>query len=379
MDEFLELESELTEMETVTDFNNFSYDKFIVLDRREIANFIRIVEPLTKLSVDDYGKSVLFRCISDSQVQLVYCNNPYKVSTLISNKSGKSIKTFCTLVSTLKKLVTNSYSSLIFVEENDEINIALCDSLLYLDTKKLYEEQFAFTEEQTDSILNRELSSYTFKKIGASLSLTERAAEKTIVIKDSYVWFNTGVFVSKSVSPFDTTQSFVLYKQVADIISTISEISKTDILFNLYDDHIALKYNDTYIEAPVGSEDKVKQFMSPQLNMLLSFDANISIINDSLLRIVSVVDSLEYLSDIVTLSFTKDHLDFIITSVNQSKKSVYQFNFIEGTPSTIGEIKMTTEVLKLFLSIVGTDVLYSFNESGLGIKTDKGIFLIRMA
>ena len=88
------------------------------------------------------------------------------------------------------------------MEQEGEIHIALFESLLYLETKPLNPKLFEFEKKQTESLIDRELSTYTFKKVGSSLFLTDRPSERTIVINDGYAHFNTGVFTSKSKSPF---------------------------------------------------------------------------------------------------------------------------------------------------------------------------------
>ena len=374
-----DLESSIADMQEVDEFNSsVDYENFIVLNKKELVNFCRLCEPLTKSSIDDYGKSVLIKCIDHDTVELRYVNAPYAIVAKVSNKSGKQVKPFAVLVSTLKKLVTNAFASLILVEQDGEMNIALCESLLYLDTKPLKESQYEFTQKATEHTIDKELAIYTFRKVGASLSLTDRASEKTIVVKNGQVNFNTGVFASKSKSPFSSDHSFVLYKQVSDVVATLAELSKAGVNYSIDGDVMALQCDGNYYaEVQIGNEEKVEQFLSATAEIALKFDATISIINDNLLRIISIVKSLEYLSDIVTLSFSKTEMQLTVTSANQGKKSTYKFNIVDGAPEVTGDMKLTVDVLQMFLNITGNDVQYSFTENGLGIKTELGNFLIR--
>ena len=93
-------------LDSMDDFNpeqfeaGFSnYENFIVLSKRELSQFIRAVEPLTKATVDQYGKSLSIRSVDDNTVELRYANSPYKVAMTINNKSGKQISTFYMTVS----------------------------------------------------------------------------------------------------------------------------------------------------------------------------------------------------------------------------------------------------------------------------------------
>ena len=70
-------------------------------------------------------------------------------------------------------------------------------------------------------------------------------------------------------------------------------------------------------------------------------------------------------------------MQLTVSSANQGKKSTYKFNIVDGAPEVTGDMKLTVDVLQMFLNITGNDVQYSFTENGLGIKTELGNFLIR--
>lgn len=373
------IEEQISSQNQVDEFNEgMNYDKFIVLSKKDITNFCRLVEPLTKQAIDDYGKSVHIRCVSEDQVELVYINNPYVVSSVVANKSSKKVSEFTIAVTTLKRLVTQAFASLVLVEaENGEMNIALCESLLYLETKPLAAEEYLVNKRETIHTIDKEGALYTFKKIGASLALTERSSEKVVVVDGTHVNFNTGVFIAKSKSPFSTDQKFVLYKQVSDIIATLAEFSKVAINYCIEDGIMALSSDGYYVECQIGDEDKVKEFSSEAAEAALRFEASVSIINDNLLRIITVVKNLDYLSDIVTLEFTDKSINLKINNAANTKSSVYEFAIMDGKPSQTGDMKVTTDVLKLFLSIVGTECKYDMTTIGLAIQTSDGKFIIR--
>lgn len=372
------LEEQISNMEQIDEFNSsIDYDKFIVLSKKDLANFCRAVEPLTKQSIDDYGKSVFFHCLDNDTVQLSYINRPYFIEQVVPNKSGKQVKDFAISVSTLKKLVCQAFSTLILVEQDNEINIALCESLLYLETKPLNYAEYQIEKKETPKDIDTEAALYVFKKIGASLTLTERASEKVIVVKDSTVNFNTGVFAACAKSPFSGEERFVLYKQVSDIIAIFAELGKTNLHYGLDGEVFVLRTEGFYAELLVGDDEKVKEFSSPTAEANLSFNASVELINDNLLRIITIAGGLEYLSDIVTLDFSKEAMTLIINNQNNTKQSNYTFNIVAGAPEEFGTMKVTIPVLKLFLSIVGAECKYSFTSAGLGIETPDGKFIIR--
>ncbi len=375
------LEQAVSEMnaESIDEFSaGMDFEKFIVLNKKDLTAFCRLVEPLTKASVDEYGKSVFVHCVNDDTVELKYINHPYVIVHTIQNRSGKRVKDFALSVAILKKITTSSFASVILVEDNDSMNIALCESLLYLETKPLKASQYDLPVREAEFTIDKELAHYTFRTVGSILSCTDRASEKVAVIKDNCVNFNTGVFASKSKSPFGESENFVLFKQVSDVIGILSELTKVGLRYSLYEDIIVVNCDGSiYCEMPIGTGDRVNDFLSPTAELALNFKAEVSIINDTFLRLVSIVKSLDYLSNILTISFSKEEMRLAIATSNQSKSSVYKFPIIEGKPEVEGDMKLTAEVLQIFLRIVGSDVKYSFNENGLGITNETGAFLIR--
>jgi len=378
------LETAIADMDKdlIDDYSdNMNYESFVVLNKRDLLNFCRVVEPLAKATIDDYGKSVFITSLDKDQVELRYFNKPHIVAVKVANKSGKTIRPFTILISTLKKLVINAYSSLVFVDENDEINVALCESLLYLETKPLQESLYKFSRSNPTNLMDKELSVYTFKKIGSMLSCSDRAAEKIIVVKNNWCNFNTGYFSAKSKSPFGVSPDFIVYKAVADVLGILAEISKVDLKYELIENKLILCCDGAiYCELPISGSDKVSEFYSPSMEHALGFNADIVVLNDSLLRLIQVVKSLDYLSDIVTLEFNKvPELLFTINTTNQTKPSVYKFSVLEGTPDRIGDMKVSVEILKNFFEVAGSDIKYAFTEEGLGLKNDVGVFIIRRA
>lgn len=366
----------------VDDIDDFSekmdYEKFIVLSKRDVLSFCAAVEPMAKTSVDDYGKSVYIKALDNGVVELNYFNSPNRLTMTAVNKSGKTVKDFAILVTTLKKLVSNAYASLVFVEEEDQINIALCDSLLYIETKPLDPKEYEFVKEETTDFMDKEVATYTFKKVGAMLNSSDRASEKVIVIKNNFANFNTGFFAAKSKSPFTNSEDFIIYKMVSDVITILATISKVDLRFSLKEDKLILSCDGAiYCELPVATGEKVSEFYSPLAESSLKFDAPIVIVNDSLLRLIQVTRSLDYLSDIVTLVFTKEQMQLLITNTNQTKTSEYKFEIIEGEPERMGNMKLSCQVLISFFGITGSNIKYAFTEEGLGIKNELGTFLLR--
>lgn len=353
------------------------YENFIVLPKRELAQFIRAVEPLTKSSVDQYGKSCQISCEDKDTVTLRYVNSPCKIQMKINNKSQKMVDPFCIHVSLLKKLVTEAYASLVIVFSEGEYNIAICDSLLFLETIPLSAEEYNFEKKETSEVLDKELGLYAFRKIGPILSTSDRASEKTIVVKGSECFINTGCFSAKLRSPFsEEDHDMLLFKSAVDLLGILMETSKVDVRYKHEKDLLVI-HSDGLIYCEVPISDKIDDHYSSAVANSLKFEADIVIVNDSLSRLFSLVKSLDYVSDIVTVAFSKEFMTVSMYSTDMKRKSDYKFAIAEGTVDNTGEMKISADVMKPYIDVTGTDVKYAFNDSGLCMKNDKGSFIIR--
>lgn len=353
------------------------YENMVVLSKRELAQFVRVVEPLTKATVDQYGKSVLISSVSKDMVELKYLNIPYRISVRINNKSQKMISPFCITVSLLKRLITEAYASIVFVQEKGETHFAICDSLLFLETIPLNLKEYEFVQHnQKTKTLDKELGLYNFKKIGSILSCSDRASEKVIVVNQGNCYFNTGVFSAKIQSPFPEELEVLLFKSTVDVLGVLMELAKVEVKYSILQDIIIVECDGLiYGELPISQ--KIEDHFSPVVARTLKFAADITIINDSLLRLFALVKSLEHLNDIVTLKFDKKEMTLTLHSTDMTKSSDYKFLIADGNLELEGSMKVSADIMKPYLEVTGTDVKYAFNEVGLCMSNEKGNFIIR--
>ena len=170
----------------------------------------------------------------------------------------------------------------------------------------------------------------------------------------------------------------MIWKSVSEALSVLSEISKVDLKYTIEGEYMYVNCDgQIYCQFPNGSESKIEEFYVPTVDENLKFDAEIVIVNDALLKLISIVKALDYLSDIVSITFDKTSMTLTIFSANMTNPSVYNFSIVEGTPEVIGDMRQNVDVLKTFLEIAGNDVKYCFNNNGFGIKNELGSFLIR--
>ena len=195
---------------------NLDYDQFLILSKKDLTDFLRIVEPWTKVSPDLYGKAVMIESVDSNQVVIRYVNHPTYVQKVLTNKSNKSCPTFFLQVDVLKKIVTESYASVVFVYENDEVNISLLDNLLYVQTIRLNEAEYQIEgKEKHFKNVDTEVAKLLFKRVANILNLTDRVSEKNIVFKEEKAYLYRSVLCQVGVA-FEGKETFVLYKPIAD-------------------------------------------------------------------------------------------------------------------------------------------------------------------
>lgn len=364
------------EIEVTT--TNLAYDKYIVLDRKDLMNFVKIVSTLTRQSVDQYGRCIYFDTSKGDVVTLKYSNIPFFATLDVSNKSGKTVRNFAVSVATLTKLLSQGFSAMVFVEDEEKnINIAACESLLYLDTVELSEDGYVHENIDATEELNKDTASYVFKTLGSALSLTDRTSEKNIVISDGRAHFTTGAFVATAPSPFTGDSSFILYRTVVDIISSIVEISSSKLYYTISDDLIIVTdKSGLYVELVIGQSNLVPKYLSPTASMQLQFTSDVTLVNDQLLRLISIVSALEYFSNTAEITFNGDRMTITFEAASAGRKSSYNFKTVSGAFKD-GSMKVSLATLKLLLNLMSSDCKYTYTDNGLGIEAPTAKMLIR--
>lgn len=375
-------EASLAEVETssVDEFSEsqMDFEKFIVLSKKDLTDFCRIVEPLTKISIDEYSKCVYVEPKDGGTVELKFVNTPYAVSMTVANKSNKTMAPFMVSVSNLKKITTSAFASVVLVEQNGCVNIAVCGSLLFLETKPLDSKLYNIDKTPCTKSFDKEIGIHVFNKIGSVLSVSERSSEKVILIKNNFAYVSTSFFASKTKSPFGESKDCILFKAVSDILGIIATLSKVDIKYEIVENMLFINCDgNIYCQLPLGPESKIGDFYSPTIEQVLSFDSNVVVMNDTLVRLVNLVYNLDYLSDIIDIEFTKEDMKITIYSSALTNPSVYSLKIVEGEPEEVGNFKVNSKVLKIFLGLVSTDVKYSNTAAGLGVENSYGKFIVR--
>lgn len=380
--DFDSLEDAISEVqgdELIDEFTkNLDYAEFLILSKKEISEFLRLVEPWSKVSVDNYGKSVRIWSVSSDTVSLQYVNSPTFLQSVVGNKSGKTMPDFFIRVDLLKKIVSESFASVVFVRENDEVNLALLNNLLYVETQNLKSAEYDYKFPEGKCLdLDLERGTFLFKKLSFALAATDRVAEKSIVIKDDKSYISTNAFVAEVDSPFSEAVSLVLFKPVVDTLGLMVGEAKTSAKVTVNEAGSLLSIVvDGKTTAVVQVHKNVDQFLNPRTQMLLNFKPNVCVENDSLLRLAQVVSSFDYLSSALSIAIEGDSMVVTVLSSDLSRKVKYSFSVTKEGDVDDVEMKIGSDLLKNYLEFAGKVARYSLQESGLGLELVNGKFLI---
>lgn len=378
--ESFEADLAAAEVDDDEQLQGLDYDNFVILKKQELLKFLRAVEPWVKIAVDQYGKSVRIRSVSKDQVEFSYINGQVQVTALITNRSGKEIPTYFIQVSTLKRIVTETYASLVLVHENDELNMAILDQILYIETITLKDEEYKPVQiPEKLSKVDVEVLQLLTKKLSFVLAATDRVAEKVINYKEDKAYISTAVFAAAVKNPFEF-DDMSISKICMDLLGIMTEVSK--LTFNC-----AIVQGEGRERLLVCEVDGLWTVAMPvfELNKTLverakevtEFTGTMEVSNEALSKIVDLSKSLEYLSEVLEFQVVKDNLQVTVRSKDLSRKIPYMFPF-NGEPETSDEVvRVSATIVKPYLHLGANTTSHAFTKAGWGLQTEWGNILIR--
>lgn len=378
--ENFEAELAAAEVDDDAQLQGLDYENFVILKKQELLKFLRAVEPWGKIAVDQYGKSARIRSISKDQVEFSYVNGQVQVTTLITNRSGKEIPTYYIQISTLKRIVTETYSSLVLVHENNELNMAILDQILYIETVTLKDEEYKQVE--TPDKLTKvdvEVLQLLTKKLSFVLAATDRVAEKVINFKEDKAYISTAVFAAAVRNPFEF-DDMSISKICMDLLGILTEASKLTFNCALISgegkERLLLCEVDGLWKVTLPVFDLNKTLVE-RAKEVTEFSGTMEVSNEALSKLVDLSKSLEYLSEVLEFQVSKDALNVTIRSKDLARKIPYSFPFT-GSPEASDEVvRVSAAIVKPYLHLGANSTSHAFTKAGWGLQTDWGNILIR--
>ncbi len=345
-----------------------SYDRFITIDKNDLAAIVRLSEPLVSTAIDDYGKSFLFHCDGD-KVVVSYANKPYFLRSSVPNSSGSTVSDFFISIPLLRKVLASCGESLVIVEGDDdgrpEFRFEILGGLLYLETlSNLSEEYYELTFPQTENDFDIQAAKKCFCDMSRVVALSDRSSEKVVAIKDGFAFYNANFFSAKVRSPFSGGEEFVVYLVVGNFLGVLTEGCKS-VKYSIDNNMLVMSDGNLECMMPIGLS--VDDFYSPAVDSMLNFDATVTLRHSHLVNLVNLVNGLDYLYDILTYKFTEKELSVIVYSRSFENKTVYKFPYVEGTTGK-GEACISSKVMRVVYSYLSDSSKYALTEDGICVS-----------
>lgn len=374
-DELLEITQEDIEEDSfVVDLD---YDEFLVLSKKDVSAFLRVVEPWTKVTVGLYGDCVQISSVDEGKVKLNYINHPMFATSTIANHSKKKIPTVYVNVAHLKRIVTESYASVILVWKDDSLNLSVASSLVYVETVQLQPLEYneIVVPEDHSNTLSPDIANTIFKKLNFALDVSDRASEQVVIFTNGASYLNTLAVAAKINQPFSEPIEGVFFKGVVAHLGTLLAMAKQPLMFH-FDENFAHINLDNKIFTRVPISRDVSKFYHPQTEHFFQKTTEIKIVNDNLLKIASLVKAFDYLNKVIALTFLDQELTVTIMSHSLKRKDDIKFP-IQASSKVDASLQISSALLVPFLSVSGSDVSYGVNDMGLSVITEQGVLLLK--
>jgi len=374
-DQLLNITTE--DLETDSFVIDLDYPEFIILSKKDVSEFLRVVEPWTKITVGLYGNCVRISSVGEAQVKLDYVNPPMFATSTIANHSKKAIPTVYIDIHYLKRIVTESYASVVLVWDKDSLNISVASSLVYIETVSLNDAEYAeiAIQEEYPNTMNPDIANTIFKKLNFALEVSDRASEQVVVFTNGHSYLNTLSVAAKIQQPFSEPIEAVFFKGVVSHLSILLGIAKQPLMFCFKDNYAYINMdNKIFTRVPISND--VSRFWHTSTDQFFQLSTEIKVVNDNLLKIASLVKAFDFLNKVVQLTFLDEELTVTVMSHSLKRKDEIKFP-IQSSGKVDSSLQISSALLVPFLSVSGSDVSYGVNEMGLSVITEQGILLLK--
>jgi hypothetical protein len=342
-------EEDITEFES--SFTKLDYRNMIILPKKPILAFLRMVESWTKVSIDTYGKALRIESISPDLVELTYSNKPTLISVKVPNMSGKIIGKHFLRIEVLKRTAAQSSNQVCLVEEDEGLFIPLSTQLVMVETIKLHDSVFNVEQEGKEvSFGSIDVASFSelIKNFNTISAFSERAQDKTI----KFFSDNTAHVVSPAIrllanSPFN--------------LNTINfEIPKTFIesLQIIVNSTLGVDYKITevkerfYLSVSVGAHVYILSQISPSQansNGAQSRENTFTTDWDAIKQLSRIVSSFDYYNPVIGLAYRDNEIIAETKTKDLTHTSHLNFPASSGVRNSL-DLKFNAKIITNILS-----------------------------
>lgn len=363
------------DIESLKKTTGLNYDRYISIPKSEVSPVLRVLESLSKIASDAYAKN-LFMATEGRFIVFRYNNSPYLFEYRIENRTGHQIDPVSVPITHIRKLLNNVNTNLIFVQEDDQLNVCLGENLLFVETMPFDPQYYSFNFKECTEGLDLPYLKEHLKSFTSLLSATNNASEKNLICKDGVSYFNVGAILGRARSFFGDHQ-VVIPKIVLDAISALVDETKSGVLLNLEGSKMTLEFAGlAKCEFPVTTDPSTfDTFLSPLFVESFKYDNSVLVVNESLRQLLQVVNALDYFTSFVKLEFGEDK--FVMTAHRKEGGPVtYEFKYLDGKSSP-ATINVSIPVLLAVIGKADNSTKYSTVNGNLIVDLDTVVYCIR--
>lgn len=363
-------------------YPKLDYARYICIPKSMSSTLLVTLEKLGKMAASLSAKNVVVRSTQE-KVLFVYDNTFYKFEFEVPNLTGLVLSEFCISIDHLKRFfsVASSYLTLVEEVESSAVRAAgfyvlVGNNLVFVETQQydpmVYQLEWPeFTDELCGEYLAKGLAQFT-----SLLSLAERAPEKQLITSGGSSYINISSIFGRAKSFFGEGRECIINRVLVDCIGTLAAFDGSDVRASFSDKNMSICFGTSarllfaYTTGAV-----VGRFMSPVFKDAFRYESTVHIDQSEFSGLLSLVSSLDYFANMVTVQFTPEQLQLTVHQ-QDDKDMTYSFNYRDGSTNS-GTLVVPLDVLLGVLSNVTSDAAYSCNGNSLVIDTGQFVYCIR--
>lgn len=372
-------ESEGTAVETKVP--QLEYERYICIPKSVASTLLTTLDKLSKMAASLSAKNVVIRTLGKDRVLFTYDNTFYKFEFELPNVTQREMDVFCISIDHLKKFFGIATSYLTFVEQFSGDGTPVYYVMVGSNPVFVEQQQFEsalydiawpeFTEQLSGEYLAKGLPQFT-----SLLSLAERPSEKQLISSGASSYINIGSIFGKARSFFGEGHDCIVGRLLVDCIGILSSFDGSDVKASFSDRSMAISFGTSarllfaYTTGAV-----VGRFMSPAFKDSFNYSDSVSIDSSEFSSLLSLVSSLDYFADMVTVQFTPTQLQLTVHQ-KDGVDQTYSFAYTGGSTDG-GTLVVPLSVLLGVMANAPTDAKYSCSGSSMVIDAGDFVYCVR--
>ena len=359
------------------------YECYLCIPKVVSSTLLTTLDKLGKMAASLQARNVVIRSTKEN-VLFVYDNTFFKFEFSLPNLTGHVLSDLCLSIDHLKKFfgIASSYLSIVELVNDTKLYgagkyVVVGRNLVSIDVQQFEVADYTFewpefTDTLDGSALASRLGSFT-----SLLSLAERAPEKQLITSEGQSYINIGSIFGRTKSFFGDSISCVVNRVLVDCISLLSAFDGSDVRALFDNKRAFISFGTTAkLMFAYTTGAAVGRLLSPVFRDSFKYDSVVHIDQSEFSSLLSLVSSLDYFADMVTMQFSDTQLTFTVHQKDEDKDMTYSFDYLDGTTQS-GTLVVPLQVLLGVLSLATRDAGYSCTGNNLIVDTGDFVYCVR--